>query len=791
MSIYGVPPPPVLQNPGASEDYCLGRILLHSPGLLWAEKGPEGYNFFTYSLPRMLFQIAIIFFLTQGLYLLLKRFRLPRLVCELLAGIILGPSVLGRFESLEIVMLREPSEAYIVLLSKFGYMFFMFLSGVKMDPGMMSRSGVKAWTIGALAVAIPNFAFTVFSDVMLPQYPQIHRYRRSAIATILRVSSQYSFPVIAVLLVDLKIMNSELGRLSMATALIADLVSNVYLSVYANLKLGAMAAMDVLTIHACIMSVLCISLIAFTSRPLSAMIIKRTPEGKPVDTAYIILFAYLVFLAAVLSDNAGMSFQYGPFILGLAVPDGPPLGSTLVDKLDTMVSGLLAPLMVTYTGMRVNLNLFYDLEFIGYVWITALSCYAFKYFSIFTPALACGVTIKDAASLAFILGTQGIMQVALYLNTHVNQTLDRETFSTLVLSVLVIATTSHLVVAYMYDYSRAYSGYQKRDIQHNSGNSELRMLTVAYRLDDVLATRKLLDLSCPYRESPLSIYSLFLVELVGRATPLLIDHQLGQKNASSNSRSQKMVDVLHSFELQYMGCSCVQFFTSVSLQKFMHHDICSLAYDKLTSMIILPFHRKWNQQGKLIQDNKSIRLMNNNVLETAPCSVGILIDRQKVKSQGQKPSSTKHVGMVFLGGADDREALSYARRMSRSPSVYLTVVRFVPWDPELCDNQWDAVLDAELLKDTRFQAHQQDNIVYREERVKDGAESALLIRDMEEAFDLILVGRRHRNDMPQLIGLNEWNDIPELGPFGDLFAVGDIISPVSVVVVQQQNTKTK
>ncbi|XP_019149671.1 PREDICTED: cation/H(+) antiporter 3-like [Ipomoea nil] len=791
MSMYGAPPPPLLQNPGASEDYCLGRILLHSPGLWPAEVNPENFHFFTYSLPRMLAQIALIFSLTQALYLLLKRFRLPRLVCELLAGIILGPTVLGRFEFIKLYLLIEPTDGYIILLSKFGYMFFMFLSGVKMDAGLMSRTGVKAWTIGALAVAIPNFGFTVFSDVMLPEYSQIHRYRRSAISTILRVTSQFSFPVIAALLVDLKIMNSELGRLSMATALIADLGSNVYLSVYTNLKLGAMAAMDVLSIHACILSVACMSLIAFTCRPLSAMIIKRTPEGKPVDTAYIVLFAYLVFLAAVLTDNAGMSFQYGPFILGLAVPDGPPLGSTLVDKMDTMVSGLLAPLMVTYTGMKVNLNELYDLEFIVYVWITVLSCYAFKYFSVFTPALACGVTIKDAASLAFILGTQGIMQVALYLNTYVNQTLDRDTFSMLVVSVLIIATASHLVVAYMYDYSRAYSGYQKRDIQHNSGNSELRLLTVAHRLDDVLAARKLLDLSYPYRESPLSIYSLFLVELVGRATPLLIDHQLGQKNASTNSRSQKMVDVLHAFELQYMGCSFVQFFTSVSLQKFMHHDICTLAYDKLTSMIILPFHRKWNQQGKLTQDNKSIRLMNNNVLETAPCSVAILIDRQKAKSQAQKPSPMQHVSVIFLGGADDREALSYARRMSRSPTVYLTVVRFVPWDPELSDNQWDAVLDAELLKDTRFQAQQQDNIVYREERVKDGAESALLIHDMEEAFDLILLGRRHRNDMPQLIGLNEWNDIPELGPLGDLFAVGDIASPVSVVVVQQQNTKTK
>nr|GMC94303.1 cation/H(+) antiporter 3-like [Ipomoea batatas] len=745
-----------MQNPGLTEDYCLGRILLHYPGIWAVKTDTNQFHFLAYSLPRMLGQLAVMFFLAQGLHLLLKRFRLPRFVSELLAGIILGPTGLGRIEYIRDNLLINEADIYMSLLSKIGFLFFIFLSGVKMDPGLISRSGVKAWTIGVIAVVLPNFIFICFSEVGIMEDEKIQRYRWSAIRAILRIQSQFSFPVIALLVVDLKVMNTELGRLALSTALIGDLLGTIAMAIYVNVKMGSITAMPVLTVHAFIFGVASVALIVFTARPLSSMIIKRTPEGRPVDMSYIILMAFLVFLSSLLSDNAGMSFQYGPFILGLALKGGPPLGSTLVDKLDTIVSGLFAPLMVTFAGMKVNLCEIFDLEFIGYVWLTMLVSYSIKYFAVITPAIACKVPITDAVSLAFILCTQGVVQMSFYFNSSINQTFDRETFSMLMIAILIIASVTHFAVASIYDYSRTYSGYQKRDIQHNSGNSELRLLTVAHRLEDVLAARKLLDVSCPYRESPLSIYSLFLVEL-----------------------------------LQYMGCSCMQFFTSVSLQKFMHHDICSLAYDKLTSMIILPFHRKWNQQGKLIQDNKSIRLMNNNVLETAPCSVGILIDRQKVKSQGQKPSSTKHVGMVFLGGADDREALSYARRMSRSPSVYLTVVRFVPWDPELCDNQWDAVLDAELLKDTRFQAHQQDNIVYREERVKDGAESALLIRDMEEAFDLILVGRRHRNDMPQLIGLNEWNDIPELGPFGDLFAVGGIISPVSVVVVQQQNTKTK
>lgn len=331
-----------------------------------------------------------------------------------------------------------------------------------------------------------------------------------------------------------------------------------------------------------------------------------------------------------------------------------------------------------------------------------------------------------------------------------------------------------------------YTGYQKRDVQHTSANSELRVLLCAHRADDVSAGRKVLEASFPSRESPLAVYALHLVELAGRAHPQLIDHQLGQKS-SGGTRTEKMIEILTSFEQQYMGFATVQQYTAMSLTKFMHHDICTVAFNKLASLVILPFHRKWNHQGKMILESNSLRAINCEVLDLAPCSVSILVDRHKVR---RNISSTYNVGVAFFGGADDREALAYAKRMAQNPDVHLTVVRFVPWDIYAGDSQWDAVLDAEILKETRMQGAHQDNIVYREERVKDGAETALLIHAMEEAFDLIMVGRRHKEDTPQLLGLSEWNDLPELGPVGDMLSAADITTPVSVLVVQHQNLKS-
>ncbi|KAK6135760.1 hypothetical protein DH2020_030455 [Rehmannia glutinosa] len=768
-----------IELPGnVTNDFCYIDIGLHSPGI-WGS-GTE--NFLKFVLPRLQLQLVVIFTLTQSIHLLLRRFHLPRIVSEILAGIILGPTILGQFPDVQSTLFPQEGDVYLDLLSKIGYIFFIFLSGVKMDPRTVLRTGIKAWTIGVLSVTVPVTGGLIISIL---NQQKVHRYRWPAYKTIVGIQNLFPFPVIASMLVDLKIMNSELGRLALASALISDLVSNLTATIISYGRIGLMGFAKVLIMHSAFLTLGLILFILFVARPLCLWIIQRTPEGKPVSRFHIILMSVLVLVVVLLTDNVGLNYQYGPFLLGLAVPDGPPLGATLEDRLETLISGLLAPLLVTYCGMNVNLVELYDLKFIAVVWLILAICLAMKLAAIFIPAYFCKVPVKDAVALAFCMSAQGVVQMSFYYYNAVNQTFDGETFSMLTTSVLIQAAAANLVVKSMYDYSRMYTGYQKRDIQHTSPNSELRVLSCAHRVDDVLAAKKLLEASFPSKESPLAVYALHLVELAGRAHPQLIDHQLGQKS-SGGTRTQKMIEVLFMFEQQYLGFVTVQQFTAMSLTKFMHHDICTVAFNKLASLILLPFHRKWNHQGKMILDSSSLRAINCDVLDMAPCSVAILVDRHKIR---RNASSTYNVSVAFFGGTDDREALAYGRRMALSPGVHLTVVRFVPWDIYAGDSQWDAVLDAEILKDTRMQGAHQENIVYREERVKDGAETALLIHAMEEAFDLIMVGRRHKDDTPQLLGLSEWNDLPELGPVGDMLAAADLSTPVSVLVVQHQNVK--
>lgn len=304
------------------------------------------------------------------------------------------------------------------LLSKIGYIFFIFLSGVKMDPRTVLRTGIKAWTIGVLSCTLP-----LAGSLVLISYRQekSNKYRWPAYKNTITIQNLFPFPVIAAMLVDLKIMNSELGRLALASALISDLVSNLSSTIITHGRVGLAGFANDIMIHSTFLTVCLILFILCVGRPLSLWIIQKTPEGKPVSRFHLILMSFLVFVVVLLTDNVGLNYQYGPFLLGLAVPDGPPLGSTMVDRLETLVSGLLAPLLVTYCGMNVNLVEIFDLRFIGEIWIVIGACLGMKLVAAFVPAVICRVPIKDAVALAFIMSAQGVVQMSFYYYNFVNQ----------------------------------------------------------------------------------------------------------------------------------------------------------------------------------------------------------------------------------------------------------------------------------------------------------------------------------------------------------------------------------
>jgi predicted SnoaL-like aldol condensation-catalyzing enzyme len=369
------------------------------------------------------------------------------------------------------------------------------------------------------------------------------------------------------------------------------------------------------------------------------------------------------------------------------------------------------------------------------------------------------------------------------------QIITDQVFALSCVSILVTAIFVPILVKFLYNPSRKYAGYQKRNIMHCRDIAELRILVCIHRPNNIAAVTKLLEVSCPSTEKPLAVYVFHLIELIGRASPIFISHQMQKKTISNRSCSEDVILAFNHFEQDNQGVVSVNAFTSISPLKYMHDDICILGLDKLTSLIVLPFHRKWSIDGSVEFDDNTIRNLNCSVLELAPCSVGILIDRGHFSRSMISSESTCSIAMIFLGGNDDREALTFAKRMGNHSKIILTVVNFIATENE-GDNHWDKLLDNEILKDFKLNNVGDEYVIYLEEMVKDGPHMALIVRCMMNEYDLIIVGRRHNVNSPQTSGLAEWSEFPELGTLGDLLASSDLNNGTSVFVVQQQKMKT-
>ncbi|GFY83466.1 hypothetical protein Acr_03g0002400 [Actinidia rufa] len=155
------------------------------------------------------------------------------------------------------------------------------------------------------------------------------------------------------------------------------------------------------------------------------------------------------------------------------------------------------------------------------LWVTLFGSSVVKFTGHFLPALICKIPFKDALALSLILSAQGIVELSGCLTFRENdamQTLDDQTFSAVTSSVCRTALVVLLLVRSIYDYYHRYGGCL---------NLPVRLLACAQRPEDAMATIRLLESSYASKDNPFSIFALHLLELVGRASPMLINHQLG------------------------------------------------------------------------------------------------------------------------------------------------------------------------------------------------------------------------------------------------------------------------
>ncbi|CAH2038600.1 unnamed protein product [Thlaspi arvense] len=757
----------------------------------------RGMSFWEYPLPNL----EIIIFSTYILWRLFDfscnklGLRVPRFTYMLIAGVILGQTChLNNSSWLHNIFFPDDNRPKVAeTLGAFGFLLYWFLKGVTMDAGMALRMGKKAGVIGFSTMFVPlicgNFMFRWRS----------RRGNISLLTTeyrlIIFLQSISAFTSVDTLLKDLKIKHSEFGRIALSGAMVTDMLAFIISFLNAMHWEGYKGVIQ--TLCAC----LYFAFMIYAVRPAMYWVIQQTPEGRPVKDIYIYLILALAFLSFKFFQMIGLFGAAGSFVLGLTVPDGYPLGAVLVQKFESFNLGAIFPLFGSVSMMQLDLSwllrecgslvrregeLYEVVSFILFV-------NTIKFITSTVAAFAFKMPLRDSFALALVLNNKGIFELAYFTYAVEIKRIRPEIFTVLATFILLNSIFIPMALELVHDPTKRFKCYQKRNLIILKKGAELQSLVCIYKPDHITSMINLLVGLNPSQDSPMACNILHLIELVGQASPMFISHQLQQPEPGSISCSDSVITSFRRFHKEFFDHTSLDIFTSVSMFKHMHEDICWVALSRSLSLILLPFHRIWSvDRSSVISNDDKLRMININVLKRAPCSVGIFIYRKPIIESHMSGYHSK-ICLIFNGGKDDREALAIAHRMRLTEKrISLTIIRFIPKFLEMENQELEETIQMVNLEETVTNiigdsVHENDDCVtYIDKAVSDGSETSKILRGIAHDFDLFIVGRGSGVGTEATSGITEWTEFDELGPLGDLLASREFPSRASVLVVKKQ-----
>ncbi|KOM51901.1 hypothetical protein LR48_Vigan09g056000 [Vigna angularis] len=744
---------------------------------IWTQHGSALPTQYSYTMLEL--QILIIFVVTQGFHFILNRLGVPFFVSQVMTGFLMGPSVpTGPLEKYKKMLFPFGSPDILSTLSSLGYSFYLFLNSVQMDLSLITKTGRKAWVIGLCCYGIPIVVGCGSMGLSNSTWKRILGEDISALPVVFISHSSCSFAVISWLLNDLRILNSELGRLALSAAFVNDVAGGLWAGIGAAYfgRQNMSMSIRIRNVTAFLAYAIFILLIG---RPAMRWIVKRTPEGRSVNKGYIYAIIVVFLGLGYFAKFFGEPFLVGAVIFGLAVPEGPPLGSALVTQLELFSKWFLCSIFVTCVTMKVDLTKCNSLSFVIVISGVIIMVHLVRWLLCMGICRYCKIPFKDGFCLALILSCKGVVDICSYLLVYDAMVQKRTVVDVMIVSVLVLGTASRFGVKALYDPSRKYAGYQHRNIM-SLKHSELRIVACIHKPWHSVHIKNVLEFCSPAPDNTLVAEILHLMELVGRSNPIFIAHKLQQSAGSSSyNYSGELIVAFDLFERDYLGAVTANTYTAISPVMFMNEDVCNLALDKNAALIVLPFHVKWGGDGSVESEDSNIRALNARILERAPCSVGILVNR------GPSFNSRRiRAAMVFLGGPDDREALCLAKRFVKDVDNSLVVFRLLAHDKDT--SNWDHMIDDEAMREISGVHVNLENVRYEEITIGDASQTTFLIKDIANKFDFIVVGRRYGVRSSQTYGLEHWTEYSELGVIGDLLASHDTDTTASVLVVQQQ-----
>ena len=363
--------------------------------------------------PLLLYHVCTVFALSRAIHALLRRANVPLVISQILAGALLGPSFLGKVLPRAGELFATP-EGWVQINTVGGYAFMLqiFVVGVKTDLGMIVKSGKKAVAIAFFGTAAPHLTMLATGAALKARVPAAWK----ATFLLTNLNSWWSlsaFVVVCCTLDDLNLLSTKLGRLAMSAALIGDFANTFSIAGVTSYLLASSPSEKIQRIGflSLITFSVFIGFMAFVARPAILRLMRDVPEGALLCEARLVAVLLITTTCSFAGEVLGLHATYGPFMLGLMLPGGAPLGVTLAERLDRLVAGVLMPLLFAQGGMRMDIFKLADASTCLLLEVFLVAGAAAKFVFCMLPCLYCGMSHQEAILIGLIMNFKGITEV--------------------------------------------------------------------------------------------------------------------------------------------------------------------------------------------------------------------------------------------------------------------------------------------------------------------------------------------------------------------------------------------
>ncbi len=356
-----------------------------------------------------LFSLLIVILVTRAMGAVVQKFGQPRVIGEVIGGILLGPSLLGTFAPQAASAVLPPAAApFLSVISQVGVLLFMFLIGLELDLKQLSRSGKAALLISHASIVVPFLSGLGLAFFLYGSYAPLG-IPFSSFGLFVGVSmSITAFPVLARILAETGLSKKPLGMLALTCAAVDDVTAWCLLAVVVGLLQSSLKAAAV-TIT---LTVLYTLFMIFAIRPLMTKLVATIDKdsGKISEGALVFIFMCLLFSAGT-TEFIGVHALFGGFLLGVVIPHESRVAHSLNHRLNDLVRVFFLPAFFALTGLRTQIGLLNSLA----DWQVCAAVIAVatvgKFGGAFVAARISGMTYRESSIIGALMNTRGLVEL--------------------------------------------------------------------------------------------------------------------------------------------------------------------------------------------------------------------------------------------------------------------------------------------------------------------------------------------------------------------------------------------